>query len=388
MITLASIAFAVFFAVLMRSMQLGTYERLIETMVKSTTGYVRLQSPLYQAEPSIENSFSLDNESSNQILALDGVSNLYPRIDGFSLAANKDQTKGVMVQGFMPSLEVESLDLERKLVSGEIFNDNDEAVLIAEGVSKYFGVGAGDTIVMLGQGYHGVTAAGKYPIKGVLKYPNPTMNNSLILLPLHEAQTYFSASDLYTGMVVDMENEREHVEIQAQIESIVDTSQVVPLTWEEILPEIVQTIEADSAGGIIMIFILYMVISFGILGTVIMMTNDRLYEFGVLLSIGFKRVQLITVVFLEVLMLGLLGVILGAIIAYPIMSYFHYNPIQLGGDMAKYLEQVGWEAVLMFSIEPSILWSHGFLILCVAVVISIYPTLKIKWLKPIDAMRS
>ena len=37
------------------------------------------------------------------------------------------------------------------------------------------------------------------------------------------------------------------------------------MTWQEMMPEIQQVIQADSAGGLVMIFILYMIITFGIL---------------------------------------------------------------------------------------------------------------------------
>ena len=60
------------------------------------------------------------------------------------------------------------------------------------------------------------------------------------------------------------------------------------MTWKETLPEIEQTITADSAGGLIMAFILYVIVVFGMFGTVLMMTEERKYEFGVLISIWYE----------------------------------------------------------------------------------------------------
>ena len=50
------------------------------------------------------------------------------------------------------------------------------------------------------------------------------------------------------------------------------------MDWKKLLPELVQTIQADSAGGIIILSVLYMIITFGILGTLLMMTAERMYE--------------------------------------------------------------------------------------------------------------
>ena len=43
----------------------------------------------------------------------------------------------------------------------------------------------------------------------------------------------------------------------------------------KMMPEIQQVIQADSTGGLVMIFILYMIITFGIFGTVLMMTQEK-----------------------------------------------------------------------------------------------------------------
>ncbi|MFN8135625.1 MAG: hypothetical protein U0Z17_10540 [Bacteroidales bacterium] len=38
----------------------------------------------------------------------------------------------------------------------------------------------GDTLVLIGQGYHGVSAAGKFPVKGILHFPSPDLDGQLI----------------------------------------------------------------------------------------------------------------------------------------------------------------------------------------------------------------
>ena len=53
------------------------------------------------------------------------------------------------------------------------------------------------------------------------------------------------------------------------------------LEWKELFPEIIQTIEVDMAGGRIFVTILYFIISFVLLGTVIMMVAERQREFGI-----------------------------------------------------------------------------------------------------------
>jgi ABC-type antimicrobial peptide transport system permease subunit len=160
------------------------------------------------------------------------------------------------------------------------------------------------------------------------------------------------------------------------------------LDWEEAMPELVQTIQADSAGGQIMLMILYMVVSFGIFGTMLMLIQERLYEFGVLLSIGMTRFKIWSVVFLEGVITTVLGAILGVIGVYPIVLYFYNNPYELTGQAAQAIAQEGWEPVLPASLDPSIAITHMLIVIGISLLITIYPAWTIHKMKPVEARRT
>ena len=57
----------------------------------------------------------------------------------------------------------------------------------------------------------------------------------------------------------------------------------------------VQSIEADNVSRIIILAILYIVIGFGVFGTVMMMTMERRKEFAVMISIGMQKIKILEV---------------------------------------------------------------------------------------------
>ena len=136
-----------------------------------------------------------------------------------------------------------------------------------------------------------------------------------------------------------------------------------------------------------MIYILYAVIGFGILGTFLMMTKERTYEFGILTSIGMKKSKIQITVALEIIMLTFLGVFIGLILGTPIIVYFYLNPIRFSGEMAVAMESFGYEAILPFSIEPVVFYSQGVVVLFIALLLGLYPMLYIKQLKIMKALR-
>ncbi|HHZ65153.1 MAG TPA: ABC transporter permease [Flavobacteriales bacterium] len=387
LITIASILFAVFFAVMMRSIQLGLYSQMIDNVVGFYTGYVQIHSLGYWDEKTLDNSFEYDEGLIDDISKIDRITGVIPRLEGFALSSFGESTKGAMVVGVDPEKEKVMINFHEKIVDGAVFEPTDRSVLMGQGLADYYGLKAFDTLVLLGQGYHGVSAAGKYPVSGIVKFSSPMLNDNLIFLPLKEAQWFYGTDNRITSIVISTDDGNRASTLKASLAEKIDDNIYELMSWEEMMPELVQIIQADSGGGLIMLFILYMVITFGIFGTVLMMTAERTYEFGILLSIGMRRWKISIVLLIETLMMATIGVICGGILAMPLVFYFHNNPIELTGGAAEALLEFGFEAVIPPSTDPSIIITHALIILVITTLITIYPFFIISRLQAASAMR-
>jgi ABC-type lipoprotein release transport system permease subunit len=386
-ITMSSILFGVFFAVLLRALQLGTYDRIIDNVVSSFIGYAQIHAHGYWDDPVLDNALeqgSLPEEITSSVGEVRGV---FPRIESFALCATETKTEGGLIVGLEARREEPMLGLEDKLLAGEVFQADDAAVLLAAGLARNLSLSVGDTLVVLGQGYHGVTAAGKYPVCGIVKFPSPDMNLRLVLLPLAEGQRLFGAEGLATSLVLLIDEPRHLDAVVAQVEAGLDMERYEIRSWRQIVPELLQTIQADNAGGLIMVLILYLVIVFGIFGTLLMMMNEREFEFGVLLSVGMNRGKLIATTLCELVILALMGAGAGMVVSYPVQRYFHHNPIQFSGEGGEAFESFGWEPLMVATADPMIPLTHAIGVLIVTLLLSLYAVVKIRRLHPVQAMR-
>ena len=238
---------------------------------------------------------------------------------------------------------------------------NPKDIIIGKGVASYFKVDTNDTLVFVGQGYHGMLAADKFHISGIIDLKNPMLNKTTAMMSLEDAQNLFSAPGIVTSLIIDKNDNAQLKSLQKAISSKLDSNYEV-MNWQQMMPELQQTILADSVGGLLMIAILYMILIFGIFGTVLMMTQERKYEFGVLVSIGMKKGKLMFMVFIETIILSLLGVIMGVLLAYPIMLWKHYDPLVLPGTQAEMMENFGFNAEIPFYIQPDLPLVHASLI--------------------------
>src|SRR5678815_925144 len=164
-ITMASITFAVMLAVVMKSLQDGVFNNLVKNVVSLYSGYIQVHKKGYQDEQVLENSFILSDSLIKKI-EQPSINEVVPRLESFALASTGNTTKGCTVVGTDPEKENRLTALKSKLIQGAYFNNNENVVLIAEGLEKRLNLSVNDTIVLMGQGYQGTVAAGKYPVKG------------------------------------------------------------------------------------------------------------------------------------------------------------------------------------------------------------------------------
>jgi ABC-type antimicrobial peptide transport system permease subunit len=151
---------------------------------------------------------------------------------------------------------------------------------------------------------------------------------------------------------------------------------------------LLKQIESDRAQGVITKGILYMIIAFGILGTVMMMVAERKKEFGVMLAVGMQKYKLISIVILETLFMGMIGVMAGIIASIPLLFYFLYNPIPLTGQAEEMMLQMGFEPAMFFSMAPSVFYDQALTIFIFTLIIGIYPAVNIRNLDIMHALRS
>jgi len=389
LITITSVFAALFLIILLRALQFGFYDKLIETVVESYAGYVEIHADGFWDNQSLDNSMQVDQQLLDDIQSVEGIENIVQRLQTFSLISVGEKTKGGVINGINLSEEQKITDWNKKMLSGSFYLSNNE-IIIAKGIAEFFDISENDTLILYGQGYRGMMAAGKYPVKGVIDLKNPDLNKIGLFMTMESVRNYVSSDEISTHIIIGKEKYYDEGKIVEDLGLILSDDYEV-MTWKETLPEIEQTITADSAGGLIMAFILYVIVVFGMFGTVLMMTEERKYEFGVLISIGMSRIRLFGIILVETIILSMVGVVLAVMVTYPISIYYNINPIDMailmGDGAVQMIEEMGFSPMIPMSISWDIPLSHSLVIFIFSLLISIYPAIKISKLNPVKSMK-
>lgn len=386
LITVAAIFFAVILSTIADSLKQGIFENLVKNVVSFYTGYIQVHKAGYQDEQILDNSFQQTAAIESAMYRDRNILSVAPRLEAFALASSEELTKGCMITGISPAMENNITDLKSRLVRGDYLSDRDQAVLLAEGMAERLKLGVGDTIILIGQGYHGATAAGKYPVKGILKVGSPQLNDRLLYMPLKAAQDFFSADSMITSYILSIKTDKQLDASAAAIKKTIGKNYEV-MTWGELLPDIKQHIATDSNNMKVVQGVLYLLICFGIFSTMLMMMLERKFEMGMLVAIGMKKRKLIMLFIAESVLTVLTGCLTGILASIPLIFYLNRHPIRIGGDTAKAYERFGFEAIFPTSTDSSIFIYQALVVLLIGLGLSLYPIVKVMRLKPVAAMK-
>lgn len=386
-ITAASIAFAVFAAVAMRSLQDGMWDNMLQEVIEMQTGYLQITKKGYLETPSVNEAFPRESWI-DSLSELEDIEYMLPRFQSFALAAQKETTRGVAVMGVQPMKEDSMSGLSNRLVKGSYWSRDDQnGVILDSNSADYLGLGVGDTLVMISSGFRGANAAGKYSIRALMNIPVSAGPGGIVYMPLHAAQYFFRAEDRVTAVIPVLKDADEVEEIQQAISSRIDTNIYEVVHWEQMIPELVESRAFDEGSGYVILIILYLLVAFGIFGTLLMMLQERNYEFGILNAVGMKKKMLSVMLWMEIMLVGFMGVVGGIIITMPIILYFKISPIRISGEMAEAYEQFNVDPLIITSLEPSIFLNQAIIVFILVSAMAIYPFYQIRNMKVIEALR-
>jgi ABC-type lipoprotein release transport system permease subunit len=394
LLTIAAIAFACVLLVFMLSFQFGSYDTMINASVKIHTGHLQVQARGYQNDQKIRQVIADPRPVQQALDAVPEVLAHAPRARAFALVSSADRTYGVMVEGIVPEAEARVSTLPQIVRDGAYFSDRsvDEGLpdaLIGRLLARNLRATVGDELTVLGQGRDGSIAATVVRVRGIYNSGMDDFDRSAIQIPLAEFQAVFTMGEAVHEIVVMGRRLSDAPGIQAvlqeQIADSQDQDELVVLDWEDLMPGLKEAIEMDLVSGGIFYLILIMVVAFSILNTFLMAIFERTYEFGVMMAMGTKPQRLTRLVLAESTGMTLVGVAAGMVLGCLVTAYFMHHGINLGANEIS--RQFGIPDTLYPQLTVISISAGPLAVLLITLVAALYPALKIRRLKPVEAMR-
>ncbi|MEE9186744.1 MAG: ABC transporter permease, partial [Bacteroidota bacterium] len=293
-ITILAVTFAAMFTIAMRGIQIGTYEVNIRTAVGMFSSYLQVQRTEYRENPSLQRSFPYNEALTSLIKEQPAVTGYAPRIYADGLVSFKENSLGAGIVGVDPQIEKRVTDLHNKVSEGRFLqSDSTDEVVLGYKMLQNLNAAVGDRIVVLTQGYYGSLGNLLFQISGTVKTGSSELDAGAVFMGLTTAQRLLDMGNRVTAIAISLIDLDQVASTKAQLNQRLPESNVTTLSWEELLPELKQTIELDNISGLLFLAILVVVVAFGVLNSVLMSITQRFREFGILLSVGMPQRKLV-----------------------------------------------------------------------------------------------
>ena len=154
--------------------------------------------------------------------------------------------------------------------------------------------------------------------------------------------------------------------------------------WTELMPAMQAALQLTDQSMAIMGLILFFIVALGITNTLLMGLYERMFEFGIIKSIGTTPWQTARLMVYEAFCLGVFGSIVGLMLAVIVTILFakygiDYTGIEYSGItfQEKIYPSIHLERLVVYPF-----WSLGF-----TLVASLYPAFKLWRMLPVEALR-
>lgn len=387
-LTVGAMVFCNVLLIFLISVQLGSYQMMIDNSLGALSGHLQLQQEGFDEDQRIRQSVPAVAERAQQVQDLLGEEAVAARGIAYSLASSEERSFGIQITGVQPGREPRVSTLSGLLREGRYLSGADGEIVVGALLARNLRVAPGDEITILGSGRDGSFAAAIATVVGIIDSGIPDLDRALAQVSLPWFQTVFSMGDHGHSVVVRLRNlERVPAAVAALRPLLTEAPELVVLDWDQLQPGLQQAIRSDMASAWLMYGVLILLVAFSVLNTQLMSVLERTREFGVMLALGVSPGRLARLVGLETVLLGAMGLVLGVL---------------LGGLLALYLQQAGFtfpglaEMGARFNLPAriyppvtlaSLLWGPLTVFLG-ALLAAVYPALRLFGLQPVAAMRA
>ena len=388
-LTIGAMVFSNALLVFMISLQFGMYELMIDNTLKAFTGHFQVQAPGYKDETRMRQVVNEAAAIATDIRQSTGLEAISVRSAAFALVSSEERSYGIQIFGVDPDTESYVSTIPGLVSEGRFPTDrNAQEIVVGAVLARNLRVTVGDELTILGSGRDGSFAAAVATVIGIFDSGVTDMDRSIAEMPIGFFNEVFYMEDAAHSVVVVTPALAVIDDYRPQIEAaLADRDDVTLHDWDALQPGLRQAIQADISSAFFVYAVLVVLVAFSVMNTQLMSVLERTHEFGIVMSLGLTPGRLGRLVILETALMGLGGLLLGAIVGGLITAWFSVNGFSYPG-----MDQLAANFNLPSRFYPQIsiltLFAGPAVVFVGSILSALYPALRLHWLHPVEAMRA
>jgi putative ABC transport system permease protein len=388
-LTTGAMVFSNTLLVFMISLQFGMYGLMIDNTLQAFTGHLQIQAPGYIDDQKMRQTVDDIVPLADRLRAEFPGQHIAARATGFALLSSAERSYGVAVVGVQPEFEPDVSTLPGLVSAGRYLEDDKAAeIIIGAALARNLKVDVGDELTLLGSGKDGSFAAAVVIIAGIFDSGIADFDRSITEIPLGLFDDVFYMNGSGHHVVFNNGGIGGVDALKPQIEAALPAgSELVVHDWDRLQPGLKQAIKADMSSAFFMYGILVILVAFSVLNTQLMSVLERTHEFGIVMALGLRPGRLGRLVLLETTIMGVLGLVLGALLGGLVTQWLSVYGFAYPG-MDEMAAKFNLPARFYPEVSTISLLSGPIVVFLFTMVAALYPALRLHRLHPVEAMRA
>ncbi len=379
----------------------GTHEQWIDSGVRTGSGHVTIERPEFRLSRKVEDRLPADARPA-VMAALESpaiaerITSVFTRLTVSGLASSAAGARPAQILGVDPVAEAELSPLDEQCVEGRYLATDDRlAAYVGAGLVDSLDLRLGSRLVLTAQDAKKDVAGQLVRVVGIFQSGIPELDNSVIHIPIATAGEWLGAGNDVTsvGVMVDVSMSVPAVvrELRQALAEPIARGEAVVMGWREAMPALRDAVLIDEWGAYLVFGVLFVIIGFSIVNTVLMSVLHRNREFGVLQALGLTPRQTGAVVLVEGLLLtataGVAGVGLGVVMTWFFMAD-GLDLAQIAGELSEMqFSGVAIDPVIYPQFRLSRFVQSAGWILLIGAVASVYPAIRAATIDVAESMK-
>jgi ABC-type lipoprotein release transport system permease subunit len=357
-------------------------ESSLDAALKDMTGQGQIHAKGYLDDPGVGHRMGPVSGELEALLNNPEVSRWAERVRVPAAIQSEYETWPISMIGIDPEKEMGLSFIATAVTEGRaLANSGDPGIVLGRKLAKRLHTAIGKRVVLMSQDCSGSLAERGFRVKGLFS-ASPEVEERYAFIGISQAEDMLRMGSAVSEIAFDLRGGSDLPDFIARLRKAAPDLDVK--SWDTLRP-LTKAITQIMNGFIeVWIVIMFVLMAFGIVNTIMMSLHERVRELALLQALGLRPGLIFGQVTLESALLVVLGIAAGAVLAFATIEWFR-NGLDLG-FLARGAQWFGAGKVLYPKFKASQFIGTSILVWILGIIAGLWPTWRIVRRVPVEAI--
>lgn len=350
-------------------------------------GHIQIHTKAYKKRPELGNTIPRAGAILETLQADPQVKAATARMLTAGMIASAGYSSNVEIRAVMPESEEQTTLLKTRLSAGNYLDlDKRNPIILGKKLADKLKVDIGNKLVLTFESPTDDLISTTFRLVGTFTTTQVRDEETMVFIRLEDLTRLADMEGQANEIVLKLNNPDRLDAYLPRLQSNLTQPEIVIEDWQQAAPDMAMVSDMIYQMDVIVTTIVLIVLAFGILNTMLMVVLERFKELGILMAVGMNKLRVFAMIFLETLLLSLVGGIGGMALGFITIRSVYRTGINLS-LFSEGLSGWGFQEVVHPELAFRVYLLITAAVIITAVLASIYPALRALSLNPAEAIR-